>query len=278
MSEADGVMLGTDAVYVNRNTTGTSRVSAYDLDTGALRWEKWENQTNGDLQLIEQAGLVLLTTDVIDQISVPAGRRSRSTPAPAGAVGRERADRRGPRHHRADGRLHHPRHAYRLRLIRLADRAVIWTRTPPTCMCSRSVGERLIMATMDGRVEIRRLADGSRLAGGRVRWFKPNPEANQFDDLNLVGDQLDPDPQLAGARRHHRLPAGHDDREVAAARHRQGLRLRLRPRALRVPGFGPHRVRPGDRHPALAGAPASTTRSPRPTTGSSSTGAATACS
>jgi outer membrane protein assembly factor BamB len=191
MSEADGVMLGTDAVYVNRNTTGTSRVTAYDLVTGAERWEKWETQTNGDLQLIEQAGLVLLTTDVIDQEL----RSRRETLALDARTGRRLwvADGLIGGVHGTDALMADYTTVgtpYRLRMIRLADRSVIWARDTPDLHLFSVAGDRLITATVDGVVEILRLADGLRLAGGQVRWVKPDAEANQFDDLFIVGDDL----------------------------------------------------------------------------------------
>jgi outer membrane protein assembly factor BamB len=190
MSEADGLLLGADTAYINRTTAGTSRVAAYDLATGAIRWETTVDDSSGDLQVAESAGLVLLAADAYADsafqrltVALDARTGSRLWSAPgqatvvsAGAAVMADYNSRGT--------------AYRLRLIRLGDRGEAWARNTPHLYYFSIDNDKIVMTTVDGRVEILRLADGSRLAAGRVRWIPPKPEESQFDEVTATGDHL----------------------------------------------------------------------------------------
>lgn len=190
MSEADGLTLGADTAFVNRNTAGTARISAYDLATGAVRWETVVDQASGDFQLAEPAGLVLLAIDQYEDsrfrrltiaMDARTGRRLWSAPGQAVQI---TAGTALMADYTGNGL------PYRLRLIRLADRTVVWTRNKPDLYMFEVVGERVVTATVTGQVEVLRLGDGSVLATAAVRWIAPKPEESQFDSVAATPDYL----------------------------------------------------------------------------------------
>jgi outer membrane protein assembly factor BamB len=195
MSEADGLILGSDAAYLNRTTDGRARLTAYDLATGAVRWEERLDNTTGEIQVAEPAGLVLLSADreagTTDGVFVEYHRTTIALDA-----------RTGRRLWTTSGQIisivagtalmaDHTDHGTiaRLRMIRLADQNTVWLRDAGLFSYTL-LPDRIVAATVDGRIDVLRLADGVRLAGARVRWVTPKPEDNQFNDLTAIAGHL----------------------------------------------------------------------------------------
>jgi outer membrane protein assembly factor BamB len=189
-------MLGSDAVYINRITAGTSHLTGYDLATGAVRWETLTDHTTGAVDLTEPAGRLLMGADRqsggVDGVFV---EYHRSTVAVDARTGREvwtvpgqvlTADGgtalMGDFSDRGD--------ITRVRLIRLADGGVVWRRETSALHTFTPATDRIVTATTNGRVEVLRRSDGAVLRSGQVRWVTPKPGQNQFDDVTVAGDHL----------------------------------------------------------------------------------------
>jgi outer membrane protein assembly factor BamB len=84
----------------------------------------------------------------------------------------------------------------RLRLVRLADGATVWSRETPGVQRWITLGvdpdhpDRIATVTGDGDVRVLRLADGTDTAGGTVEWDAGSPAAGDFIDLAADGDAL----------------------------------------------------------------------------------------
>jgi len=206
LQDSDTSMLSADTAYLNRATTDGYSLTAYDLATGRVRWETAFDGALGYAQLAGSDGLILLPAQhrllppaagsddssyiefVTATVAVEAatGRTVWRIPGQAQMLYRDTAlmneyDERGT--------------PAVLRLVRLGDHRTLWSlRTPELyTQTVATVGgrpDRLVTATRDGRVDVYRYADGTRLATGKVAWAEPRPRLNQFSDIVVTQDHL----------------------------------------------------------------------------------------
>ncbi|MEU8814289.1 PQQ-binding-like beta-propeller repeat protein [Actinoplanes sp. NPDC048796] len=190
---AAGMALTAEAVYLHRTDgRGGSLISAYDLDTGRLRWQRPLPGPVGYVQATEEAGLLLVPAE--------AGRSGYRTTALSAATGEEvwRADGE-PRTvdggtalmagYTADGGLR------QMRLIRLADNGTLWQRDTPgvrnqVVAMSGGRPESVVTATAAGEVRVYAYATGVLTASGRIPMVEPRPEEGYFNDLAAFGGRL----------------------------------------------------------------------------------------
>jgi hypothetical protein len=195
ISDADGTTLGPDTLYLHRGTS----LTAYDLATGAVRWQTRIEETLGYAQLA--GGLLLLPADP------QTGHRgnvftefSRTTVALAADTG-ARLWRAPGEPMIVDGGTalmadFTDSAAYaRLRLVRLADQSTIWQRDTPgvTTVTFGMAGDspgKVVMVTDQGQAEVLRFADGGVIARARIGWARPLPDHEQFNDVAVSGDHL----------------------------------------------------------------------------------------
>ena len=210
LANTDSALLGADAVYTYRSTGGTTRLTAYDLVTGAVRWERTFSVPVAFPQLAERAGLVLLAADPQTASRPPGGPEApfpefnRATIALDARTGEQRWTAPGAAAIVAADTVllaGYTDYGYyaRLTLARLSDRRTLWTRATPGqvySMVSTAAGsdperpDRIVTATLDGQIDVLRYADGGRVTGGRVPWIPPDSEHNQFNDVAIGGGYL----------------------------------------------------------------------------------------
>ena len=195
ISDADGTTLGPDTLYLHRGAS----LTAYDLATGAVRWQTTIANTLGYAQLAN--GLLLLPSDpqTGHQGNVYT-QFSRTTVALAAATGARLWSAPGEPMIVSGGTVlmadYTDSAAYaRLRLIRLADQGTVWRRDTPgvTSVSFAMVGDspgRIIMVTDEGQAEVLHFADGAVVARARIDWARPLPDHGQFNDLAASADHL----------------------------------------------------------------------------------------
>jgi outer membrane protein assembly factor BamB len=204
LAESDGSTLGTDTAYLQRSTAGRSRLTAYDLATGAIRWETTMDGTLGYTQLAEEAGLLLLPID-------PSAARTDEIRYTHNGKATTALDMRtGAALWTAPGEpmLIDGRTALmadytgeglyaRLRLIAL-DRGgarPVWSRDTGKVdslafQMNTLKPEKIILVRGDGLVEVVRFLDGELIAQARIPWRSPDPDEGEFNDLAAAGDYL----------------------------------------------------------------------------------------
>ncbi|GAA2612671.1 outer membrane protein assembly factor BamB family protein [Paractinoplanes durhamensis] len=204
VAESDGTTLGTDTAYLQRSRAGQSHLTAYDLATGAIRWETSIDGTLGYTQLAEQAGLILLPTDPepaqVDDLRYAAF--TKGTTALDIDTGATRWTAPG------EPMLISDRTALmvdysgdgvyaRLRLIGIdaVPPRAIWSRETPDVesLAFELTGERadrIITVSRAGVVKVIRFADGTLLAGARIPWRTPDPQQGEFNDVAPAGEYL----------------------------------------------------------------------------------------
>jgi outer membrane protein assembly factor BamB len=195
ISDTDGTTLGPDTLYLHRGTA----LTAYDLATGAIRWQTTIANTLGYAQLAN--GLLLLPADP------RTGRQgdvytqfSRSTVALAADTGARLWSAPGEPMILTGGSVlmadYTDTASYaRLRLIRLDDQGTVWQRDTPgvTSVSFAAVGDvptRIVTVTGEGQAEVLRFADGSVTARSRIDWARQRPDHGQFNDVAADGDHL----------------------------------------------------------------------------------------
>ncbi|XVU24503.1 PQQ-binding-like beta-propeller repeat protein [Actinoplanes sp. CA-054009] len=189
---SQGMTLTARTVYLHRADGGGSSISAYDLATGRLRWQRPMPGSVGYVQTAPGAGLLLAPAE--------SGRSGYRTIALAAATGDElwRAD--GEPHtvdggtalmtdYTADGGLR------RMRLIRLADSGILWQRDTPGVrnqIVATSGGrpQAVVTATAAGEVRVYAFATGALTATGRIPMVDPRPEEGYFNDLAAFDGRL----------------------------------------------------------------------------------------
>ncbi|XVV11741.1 PQQ-binding-like beta-propeller repeat protein [Actinoplanes sp. CA-131856] len=185
---SQGMALTPQTVFLHR----ASSISAYDLATGHLRWQRPLPGPVGYVQAAQGAGLLLAPAE--------AGRAGYRTIALSAATGDEvwRAD--GEPHtigddtalmaeYTAEGGLR------RTRLIRLADNHVLWQRDTPGVrnqIVATTGGrpESVVTATAAGEVRVHAYATGALTATGRIPLVDPRPEEGYFNDLVAFDGRL----------------------------------------------------------------------------------------
>jgi outer membrane protein assembly factor BamB len=193
--DSDSTTLGPETLYLHRG----GDLTAYDLETGAVRWRTATEDTLGYAQLA--GDLLLLPADpqtggengqyaqfvrTTVALSADTGERLWSAPGEPMVVSGDSvlmADYTGT------GAF------ARLRLVRLADRGTVWQRdvTGVISFAFAMAGDRptrVVTVTDDGLAEVLRFADGGRVARARIAWARAKPEQGQFNDLAASGNHL----------------------------------------------------------------------------------------
>ncbi|MET8152967.1 PQQ-binding-like beta-propeller repeat protein [Actinoplanes sp. NPDC049668] len=178
------------AVYV-LSQSGATRLTAYDLSTGAVRWS---NSSLGDAKWLGpvQAGVLLLpaaySTALLDDPDGTEVSRefSRETVAVDTATGRQLWRGTGELAVAAGGRALLTQwsddggRVDTLRVVRLADGGMVWSRPAEGLESWSTEGlfqdraDRLVTASASGDVEVRDLADGSLVAAATLPWSAPD--------------------------------------------------------------------------------------------------------
>ncbi|MBL7255135.1 outer membrane protein assembly factor BamB family protein [Paractinoplanes lichenicola] len=206
IAQAQGTTLTSDGVFVHRSVNGLAAVTAYDLPTGAVRWQRPFDTTIGYLQAAESAGMLLVPTEghvvelpAVNEQSAFHAEFHRQTIAISTATGAELWRTAGEPYtvsgetallteytDRAD--------LARMRLIRLSDHSTIWRRdTPGVGNYTVIPGDRpdkIITATGAGVINIYSYATGELISTAKVPWVKGNPDEGYFNDLSGTRDVL----------------------------------------------------------------------------------------
>ncbi|WP_433297366.1 PQQ-binding-like beta-propeller repeat protein [Actinoplanes sp. CA-030573] len=200
-ADQDNATLGADSVYLSRSAGGRTRLTAYELASGKVRWETTLDGVLGYPQPAEPDGLLLLPADT--EVATHGefyAQYAQQTVALDTRTGRALWTEPGDSLLVARGAVlmadHGDDGGYSgLRLIRLRDRSTVWQRPTPGAISvafalDGAGPERVITATSDGLIEILRFADGGRIAAARIPWARPDPERGQWNDLTAGGDHL----------------------------------------------------------------------------------------
>ncbi|MEU4215256.1 PQQ-binding-like beta-propeller repeat protein [Actinoplanes sp. NPDC026623] len=203
---ADSFMVSGDAAYVLAQA-GTTRVTAYDLRTGAVRWSNSNIGSPNWLGQI-QAGVLLLPGDYAtarftDLDGTEISREfTRDTVAVDTATGRRLWHRPGEMSVATDDRVlltewnDDGSRVTTLRVVRISDGVDIWSRPAGhlavwvTDTLERSEPGRLVTATAKGEVEVLDLADGSVVAAATLPWGRRSAPDNQDTALTMQGHRL----------------------------------------------------------------------------------------
>jgi len=205
-AESDGSTITADTAYLQRTGSGSVRLTAYTLATGAVRWSRDIAATVGYVQPVEAAGILLLPIDLRTvklargQDEVVASEFHRETIALDARTGAERWRVAGEPQTVADdtalmAEFTEEGTFARIRLIRLADHSTVWTKDilgvqNHTVALRGTRPDRFITATGAGEVSVFRYADGTLVTRAKIPWVTPRPEEGYFNDLIASGDFL----------------------------------------------------------------------------------------
>ncbi|SNY10341.1 outer membrane protein assembly factor BamB family protein [Paractinoplanes atraurantiacus] len=189
---SQGMALTAETVYLHRADGLGSLISAYDLATGHIRWQRPLSGSVGYVQAAEEAGLLLIPAE--------AGRGGYRTIALSTATGDEVWRASGePRtiggdtalmaDYTADGGLR------QMRLVRLAGNSTLWQRDTPgvrnqIVAMSGDRPDSVVTATAGGEVRVYAYGTGALTAAGRIPMVDPRPEEGYFNDLVAFGGHL----------------------------------------------------------------------------------------
>ena len=206
---ADRYAMTSDALYA-ATSASRSRLTAYDLRTGAVRWSAAMPEPNGWPLTAEAAGVLLLPADrTTKQVASPTsgsylaefyrqtvavdahtGAELWRVPGDAFAVsGRSvlLVDRGGDR---GDALL-------AFRLVDLPGGDVRWSRTTAADTVQVALGgadqlnpDLLATVTATGQAEVLRLADGASMSAGHVDYRGGSPEDGEYVDMFLDARNL----------------------------------------------------------------------------------------
>lgn len=206
IAQAQGTTLTRDGVFVHRSANGLASVTAYELSTGTIRWQRAFDSTIGYLQAAEPAGLLLVPTEgrVVELPSANDGSAfhaefHRQTIAISMATGAELWRTAGEPYTVSGGTALLTEYTERadltrLRLIRLGDRETIWSRDTPGIsnytVMPTDRPRRIVTATNSGFITIYEYGTGERVSSGTVPWVQANPDEGYFNDLSGTGDVL----------------------------------------------------------------------------------------
>ncbi|MCU7724603.1 PQQ-like beta-propeller repeat protein [Actinoplanes sp. KI2] len=194
-TDADGTTLGPDTLYLHHGPA----LTAYDLATGAIRWQTTIADIVGYAQLA--GGLLLLPADPqTGHLGDVYTQFSRSTVALAADTGARLWSAPGEPMIVAGGTVlmadYTDTASYaRLRLIRLDDQRTVWQRDTPGVLSlsfamAGGTPTEVITVTDAGQAEVLRFADGSVTASARIDWARQAPDQGQFNDVAASGDHL----------------------------------------------------------------------------------------
>ncbi len=206
-AQIQSTALSRDGVFVHRSINGAAAVTAYDLATGAIRWERAFDNTIGYLQVAEAAGMLLIPAQgrVVELPSVNDGSAFHAefhqlTIAVSMATGAE-LWRTAGEPFTADGETvlltEYTQRAdlARMRLVRLSDHTTIWSRDTPgvsnqTVVETDARPDKIITASDDGDIKIYGYASGALVSAARIPWVESRPEEGYFNDLSGTGEVL----------------------------------------------------------------------------------------
>jgi outer membrane protein assembly factor BamB len=202
----DGTLVTSDLVLVQHSAASGSRLTAYELKTGRVRWRRQLPGAIGYVRAVEPAGLLLAPTDRQVARLGPGSTASapaefhRETVALDIRTGADRWRTAGePQLADRDTALMaeftEQGNTTRVRVVRLSDNTTVWSLRTAGIQ-NETVGmaggrpTRVVTAGPGGAVRIYRYADGKYLGGGRIPWVDPRPDDGYFNDLYVVGDRL----------------------------------------------------------------------------------------
>lgn len=189
--ESDLNVLGQDSLYLARNIGGQFRLSAFDLATGRLRWERATGE-GSYMQLAESAGLLLLrVAPAVDGFSGDTVAVDTRTGKDLWRMTGEPQDVYGDTAVLADysgGQMRG------LRVVRLSDQVTLWSRSVPGSDGQTVVldnGRPVSLVTLRrGKLDVYRYADGTLTASAWVPVAVDVQGNPQFNDLSTTRDYL----------------------------------------------------------------------------------------
>lgn len=202
----DAFTLNGDALYL-LTTAGGTKLTAYDLRTGAIRWSNGEladTTSSGSIAggvILMPAGSTTARYEAED--GTEALRQfSRETVAVDTATGRELWRRAGEFNVATDDlavltELNDEGSAVMaLRAVRLSDGSPVWSHPAGNLESwfsdrpGSAAAERLITITPQGEIEVLNLADGALVTSGRLPWGRQSPEDNGYSSVTPEGRRL----------------------------------------------------------------------------------------
>ncbi|MCY1140506.1 PQQ-binding-like beta-propeller repeat protein [Actinoplanes sp. Pm04-4] len=206
-AEAQGTALGADALFVYRTADAVTTITAHDLATGAVRWQRRVNGAIGYIQPADAAGVLLIPTES-QVLKLPSAGDGTTFEAEVHGATIAVSSRTGEELWRTGGEPYtvngdtalmtefSPTAALgRLRLIRLSDRATIWSRDTVGVRSYVSLPmtdrpDKVVTATDQGEVKVYSYASGALITSARIPWVTPRPDEGYFNDLSGTGDVL----------------------------------------------------------------------------------------
>ncbi|WP_127497619.1 PQQ-binding-like beta-propeller repeat protein [Actinoplanes solisilvae] len=204
---AQGTTLSRDGVFVHRTADGLTTVTAHELATGAVRWQRRFGGTVGYLQAAESSGLLLVPAQG-HLVKLPSANDGsafhaefhQQTIAISAATGAE-VWRTAGEPHSVDGGTallteYTPEaDLARMRLVRLSDHGTIWSRDTArvgnwTVLPSGERPSKIVTATDDGEIKVYAYGSGALVSTARIPWVESRPEEGYFNDLGGTGDVL----------------------------------------------------------------------------------------
>jgi hypothetical protein len=200
---SDNLLVTADSVYVFGQSAQSS-IRAYDAADGRLLWSRKSMGEHGWIHG-DQYGVVLMPA-AEPQVTAPGpednGYRESfavHTVAVDQRTGAELWQQRGEPSWATPETVLLTEWVFRggglrqIRLVRIRDGSTVWSWTPERKVVNWAVAraaEALVTAGPDGRIEVRRLADGSVRTVGRVPWLLSRESDGAFTDLYAQGDTL----------------------------------------------------------------------------------------
>jgi outer membrane protein assembly factor BamB len=206
-SFGDRFALTADTLYTGVEDAA-GELAAYDLADGVKRWSKRPPDPTAWPTFADSAGVVLVPNGrVAQQVGAPDGSTYfnafyTETIALDASTGTELWRRPGEVYTTtADAVLLSGRDAagvetQTLRLVRIRDGGVIWTRSGVAAERVTTGGadpvrpDLLLTVTPSGGVDVLRLADATRIGGGQVDWEAGSPQGGIFADVFLDGGRV----------------------------------------------------------------------------------------
>lgn len=205
--QAQGTTLTRDGVFVHRTADGSTTLTAHDLATGAVRWQRRFEGSVGYLQAAEQAGMLLVPAQghlaklpSANDGSAFQAEFHQQTIALSTATGAELWRTIGEPHS-VDGdtallaEFTPQADLARMRLIRLSDSSTVWSHDVRgtlnyTVLSAGDRPGRIVTATDDGEIKIYAYGSGALISSARIPWVEPRPEEGYFTDLGGTSEVL----------------------------------------------------------------------------------------
>jgi outer membrane protein assembly factor BamB len=182
-------------------------LTAYDLTDGSIRWERRVAAETSHMTAAEEAGVLLLPATFTDLSTATdgteyfAGDVNLDVLAVDAHTGATLWQQRGDVYSTTADTVLLSRwdpitaRISNLKVVRLSDGVSLWSRdyTSVTHVVTTGVGDhpdKIITATVDGRVDVLRWADGTRLVGARLPWVPDPAPEGWYADMTTIGDTL----------------------------------------------------------------------------------------